>query len=405
MTANLPAHSPLGGSGASRWMPCPGSVAQSHGVEDDESEYAALGTAAHTLGEDCLTTGENPWEYIGGSIWGGNVYPTLETIDLPEGAIPIDKDMADAVQIYLDAVRMWHPDRNQGNFFVEKKFYSPSIHKFFYGQSDVVYIDDDERTLHVWDYKHGAGIIIEVPWNSQGMYYACGIMEELDLWGTTDKVVIHIAQPRGWHSAGPIRHWSIVTDDLMDWLEGALIPSMDHAMVSHDTVSGEHCRFCPARSRACPRLVENMKELQKMVEETQKVGADKLTNVQVATFMDLFDTAKIVNKEAEKTAFARLSAGAVVPGRKLANARANRTWKDGAEMAIKKKFGKKAMTVPVLLSPAKIEAMPEGETLTARWAEKPDAGLTVVKAGDSRRAVNTDTKSLFKAASKKRKGK
>lgn len=387
-------------------MPCPGSVAQSRGVEDDESEFAALGTAAHALGEYCLNGSWDAWEYIGDYSYGG-IISSVERLGIENAnrGFAVDKDMADAVQIYLDAVRMWHPKRNQGNFWVEKKFYSPSIHKFFYGQSDVVYLDEPEKTLHVWDYKHGAGVIIEVPWNPQGMYYACGIMEELELWDTVDKVVIHIAQPRGWHSAGPIRHWSISTEDLLVWLEDTLVPAMDHSLVSSETQSGEHCRFCPARSRACPRLMEGMKELQIMVEEINKVGADKLTNVQVATFMDLFDVAKIVNKAAEKTAFTRLSAGAVVPGRKLANARANRTWKDGAEVAIKKKFGKKAMTVPVLLSPAKIEAMPEGETITARWAEKPDAGLTVVKAGDSRRAVNTDTKSLFKAAAKKRKGK
>ncbi|KKL70503.1 hypothetical protein LCGC14_1931500, partial [marine sediment metagenome] len=36
-------HSPLGGSGAARWMRCPGSVALSYGVEDEESEYATAG--------------------------------------------------------------------------------------------------------------------------------------------------------------------------------------------------------------------------------------------------------------------------------------------------------------------------------------------------------------------------
>lgn len=32
MPSNLPAHSPLGGSGAARWMKCPGSVIDQFGV-------------------------------------------------------------------------------------------------------------------------------------------------------------------------------------------------------------------------------------------------------------------------------------------------------------------------------------------------------------------------------------
>ena len=135
---------------------------------------------------------------------------------------------------------------------------------------------------------------------------------------------------------------------------------------------------------------------------TEKGGVKKLSNAQLGRFLALFDTAKIIQKAAHETAFARLNAGKKVPGRKLAHARANRTWKDGAEDACKEVFGEGALVDPKLKSPAQIESMPGGEKLTARWASKSDGGLTVVAVGDARAAVRKDVKSMFKDQTKKK---
>ena len=59
-------------------------------------------------------------------------------------------------------------------------------------------------------------------------------------------------------------------------------------------------------------------------------------------------------------------------------------WKKGAEKALKKAMGIDCMTVSELLSPAKIDGLPQGEELTTRWAFKPDGKLTVVPAKDAR---------------------
>lgn len=405
MAEKLPAHSPLGASGAYRWMVCPGSVGLSKGVDDPESEFAALGTAAHALFEYCLSGGSDAWEHIGTEIdpgdgmfypdpWGGERPPRL--------LIEVDKDMADAVQVALNAIRSQHPDRNQGNSFIEKPFHCPDLHPLFFGRSDFTFWDQKNRTLHVWDYKHGAGIVVEVKDNPQLMYYGVGMLEQLQLWTEVDQVVLHIAQPRGFHFDGPLRHWAISTLDLEEWLDETLIPAMKHAEVSRDTKSGDHCRFCPARTMACPQLEGDMNELEELMKTaTEKGSVAKLTNTQIGRYLELFDTAKIVAKAANTTAFNRLQAGAKVPGRKLAKSRTNRDWKDGAEKAIKKKFGKDAYTLPVLKSPATVDAMPEGSALTARYAYKPEGGLTVVAQGDTRVAVSKDVKAMFKDQRKK----
>ena len=406
MTEQLPPHSPVGASGAYRWMVCPGSVGFSQGVHDEESEFAALGTAAHELSAYCFTAKSAPWEHIGVHVdpRTGMHYPEFwAKAELPEGCIEVDKEMADAVQVFLDVVKKWHPDTNQSNFFVEKSFHCASIHPLFYGRSDIVYIDEAKRTLHVWDYKHGAGIVVDVRDNPQCKYYAIGILEDLGLWQSIDKVILHIVQPRGWHYDGPIRHWATTTEDLETWLDDELLPAMDRAMVSTATESGDHCRFCPARLRACPQLAADMDEMETIMKAmAQKGGATKLTNTQIGRFLSLFDTAKIVSKAANKVAFDRMTSGnAKIPGRKIANSRTNRVWKKGAETALKKALGKDAMTVSELLSPAKIDGLPQGEELTTRWAFKPEGKLTVVAASDTRVSVSKDTKSLFKKHPKK----
>ena len=396
MIQELPEHSPLGGSSMARVIKCPGSVGLGAGLVDEESEHAALGTAAHAVGEECLKSNNDAWTYIGSQI---------------EGA-PVDKPMADAVQVYLDAVRKAHPDRNQGNFFIERPFYCPTIHKLMYGRGDAIYHDAPARALHVWDYKHGAGIVVDAPWNVQGMYYACGELESLGLWNDVDTVVIHIAQPRGFHFMGPVRDWSISVDDLLDWMLGVLVPAMERAMVSRDTASGPHCRFCPARGYDCPQLEKDRIELEQLMAILTDAkdakgkpikSAGLLTNDQVARLMDLGDVLKIAITAASKTAFQRLNAGNAVGDYKLAKARSNRVWKPEAEAALKKKFGADAMTAPKLKSPAEVEEMPEGESMCAQYAFKPDNGLTVVKGDDNRPAVSKDTKSMFIAANKARK--
>lgn len=391
-------HSPLGASGASRWMACLGSPQQSEGIVDEESEYAVQGTVAHTVAEVCLVEGIEPWQNID--------VPYKEYTKTDDERL-VDKEMADAVYDFIEAIEEWHPDRNQGNSWVERRFHCPTIHELCYGTSDFVYLAEQERKLHIWDYKNGAGIVVEAIGNPQGMYYAAGVLEDLMLWDMVDAIIIHIMQPRGWHIDGPHRMWEISVSDLVAWLEDELVPAMDAAMVSRDTVAGPHCRFCPARSHACPSLMEAMEELQELLVMAidvvdEKKGAKPLTPEQVGRLYDLEQLGKIVFKAAGKTAFGMLSSGIEVPGAKLVPSRTNRQLKKGAAARARKKFGKKAMTSPVLKSPAQIDAMPGGKEFTARYAFKPKGKITVAPEGDPRRRVNRDSKSLFTKKGKKK---
>lgn len=384
-------HSPLGGSATHRYLKCPGSISLADGVEDEESDHAARGTAAHALGELSLLTARDAWTFIGEEISEG---------------FKVDKDMADAVQVYVDFIRKEFGRHlgNTENTLIEHRFHCPSLHPLYYGSLDFGRINCEKRELTIVDYKHGMGVVVEVPWNPQCLYYAGGIMEKFNLWQEIDTIRIVIVQPRGWHYAGPVREWTISAKDLDGWLIDTLLPGMDRALASRETKSGEHCRFCPARFRACPQLKKDVEEFLAMADKIKAAekGADELTNAEVERYLELEGVIKIVSAAVKKTAFVRLQNGAVFNKWKLGNAKVNREWKPEAEKVLVKEYGDQAWEPKKLLSPAQIEKLPKGKDLAARYAFKPEAGLALVPMDDARPAVNRDTKSLFTPVKKGR---
>lgn len=376
-------------------MKCPGSVSLAQGVADQESDHATLGTAAHALAAYCVSKRIDPWQMVGDEVNAGAGVNW-----------PVDPDMANAVAVYMEHISNGFPGRNQGNSCIERRFHCPELHPMFYGTVDFAFYPEYNRTLTVVDYKNGAGIVVEAERNPQLMYYACGLMNELSLWEEIDTVELTIVQPNGFHFDGPVRTWFCSTAELQAWLEDELLPAMFTAEWSTQTVSGEHCRFCPVRRRACPQLLADFDEAEGfLVEMDKQGGAAELSNEQVARFLNLFEVIKIAASAASKTAMERLNAGKAVPGYKLVKARTNREWRDGADAAVVAKLGDDAYTTPELKSPAQIDKLPEGVKLTAEWAFKPDGGLTVAKQDDTRGSMTRDTKSLFTDVSKESKRK
>ena len=113
---SLPAHSPLGGSGAARWMACPGSVSMAEGIHDEEDDtFSRPGSAAHCLAAYCILAQSEAWTFIGQGIEPDreHFYPAdSNEVSTNKRLVIVDKEMADAVQMYLDAIREAYPDRH-----------------------------------------------------------------------------------------------------------------------------------------------------------------------------------------------------------------------------------------------------------------------------------------------------
>ena len=386
MTAR-PEHSPLGASGAYRWMPCPGSVGMCKQIDKPESsEYALEGTTAHTVasaGLEDTSHGKEPWQMIG---WHDE-----------KTGFTVTSEMSLAVCDFVFGIRLVHPNLDANN--VEHSFHCPEIHEDFFGKADFWGIVG--RTLHVWDYKHGAGIAVAVKENPQTMYYAAGVLYSKKLWDKIDNIVLHIVQPRCPFYGGTSREWSLSVDELEDWLWDTLVPAMKRTETDDTLCSGSWCRFCPMISYGCPHILYDLAEF----EDAMTIEAKEFSNEEVGRFIALGDILKMAVKPAMETAYARLNKAKEIPGRKLVSGSANRVWRDGAEKALKEKFGNQAFSKPKLKSPSQIEKLVGGEEEAAKYAFKPNVGLQVVSSEDSRPAVNKDTKSLFKAQPKPRKKK
>lgn len=314
-------HAVRSASGSKRWMACPGSINMELGRPNNSSEAALLGTAAHALGEACLIDKSNAWEWVGGYIRlnpseDATVYrpataladsPGDKTMIVPTHAseeglppkgsrdFPIDADMADAVQVYLDAVReemerlgpdaemqveqqfdlSWLVgfdfdfDLEQQAALMDEAYVSPSgIHRDeeghlrqtdgrlshgpMFGTNDASVLLLFEH-LTVFDYKHGQGVVVEVDDNPQELYYALGCAKKVD-WAfeTLDLVIV---QPRARHVDGGVRRWSTTKAYLKEFearLREAAIATEDP---DAPLAAGGHCQFCKAAA-VCPQLRE-----------------------------------------------------------------------------------------------------------------------------------------------------
>lgn len=350
-----PEHSPLGASGAERWMNCAGSVALlQHLGEDisDEPDWTTEGKAMHAGAAWCLAGDLDAWEMVGMTFEGMVLTPEL----------------ADPVQIYLDYCRTLKGER-----YVEYAISSP-VHPQFYGRLD---FGCHGQTLEIVDLKGGMGIMVEVEDNPQIKYYGFGLIDGLERrtgGRIPDDLVVGltIVQPRGFHAAGPVRRWETTAGAIKAWVHGTLVPAMNATLYDDSLNTGEWCRFCPAKL-ACPMLtalfqaaaLANPKHLPDMSDTA--IGQNYTLGAGVRHYL----------KALELEAFNRAMRGRTIPGAKLVHKRSNRVWKDGAVALAKAKFGDDAFSPPEMKSPAELEKLPAAKTWVPEFCFTPTSGLTL----------------------------
>lgn len=341
-------HARCSASAADRFMACPGSVVLGElAPPEEDSEYAAEGTAAHTLAATCLLDGTDAYMHSGGTLDG----------------FPINGDMVEAVQVYLDHVRGARGEEDE--LYVEHSIDSAVDDPAFGGTSDAVI--SGPGGVSIIDYKHGAGIPVEVEDNSQLRYYAFGVLRSLNF-TREDKVPVNLAivQPRAHHSQGPVREQVTDAAEIIAWGEDELLPAIEQAVSGVEEFnSGDHCRWCPARL-LCPEVRKSFDEYA----EANVSDIPELSEEQLAETYAKVKAAEFYIKAIKAEAVKRALAGAALPGTKLINGRASRNWKAGHETALIEAFGDDAFTEPGLRSPAQVEKLPGGKDFATEWAFK-----------------------------------
>lgn len=365
--AEKPKHSPLGASGAERWMNCPGSNVLLKALNlppTDEADYARDGTAAHEAAAHCILQRKDTWEIVGDKF-----YKDVE----------VTPEMAEAVQIYLDYVNKLRPDT--ASWWCEFHI-SDDLHPLFYGTVDFGALEDGR--LEVVDFKYGAGIVVEPERNPQLMYYAYGLLQHQP---SARRVKLTIVQPRAWHPDAVIRSWETTADEIAEWGEKTLLPAMQAAEVDETLDAGHWCRFCPAKL-ACPLLYGLFKAAANINPKT----IVNLSDEAAGRDYKLREAVKFYLKAQEDDMMRRLLAGREIAEAKLVHKKADRVWKDGAKEVFDVQFGAEAYTKPEMLSPAKMEALgPRAKELVKEYAYMPQTGFTVALADDKRIGVKLQT--------------
>ncbi len=380
-------HSSIGASSMHRWSNCPGSVQLSRGIESVSSKYAEEGTLAHSYAAYFLEH---------------QCFPPNESID---------EEMADAILIYTNEV---FKDKKSldtsfhGNLFlIEHGFSLTSIHPDAFGTSDCVIYDVKKKKLIVYDYKHGAGLKVEVEDNEQLMYYALGALLSID--ALVHTVELKIVQPRCPHDDGPIRSWTFDAFNLLEF-QARLSKAIEATQKPNAFLSpGDWCRFCPANG-ICPELAsKSLVIAQKMfavpaedAPPEEKLNYDK---EKLAETLDKLPILEAFIEAVRSFAYGEATKGRTPPGYKLVQKRATRKWRStdntvdflNDTLRKKPKELESCFTAPELKSPAQVEKV-LGKSFKKQIEElvvAESSGYKLAHNSEPGEAILLDAKSIF----------
>lgn len=377
-------HSTLGASAAYRWLACPGSVKLSANIPRKETEYSKEGTAAHALAE---------------IAFGANLDPSNWLNEVVE-EVRVSENMVNAVRIYVNFLHELAEDGYE--LMLEHRFDLSKLNPPapMFGTSDCVAYHPGERKLVVADYKHGAGVPVEVEDSPQLKYYGLGALLQMSPLNRVDTVELIIVQPRAQHSGGPIRRWECDVEHLLDF-GGELVEGAHRTMQADaELAAGKHCRFCPAQPM-CPELHKET-QLVASNEFAEKPLMDPrlLTPQQLGLVLERADIIEDWLRSVRQHVQSQLESGNDVPGWKLVPKRATRAWTNEADVigwALKQRLEADEIFDRKLKSPAALEKVVGKKNLPADLYASVSSGYTLAPANDPRPAVTNVAADEFSA--------
>ena len=356
-------HSPLGPSGAHRWMECPGSVElQQKMPKEESSPFAEEGTLAHKMAEEILTSIEPTWEYDVEMKW--HVMKYVEEIR------SIDK-VCDS-PIHIEGIVTLH-----------------SIDQRMYGTVDAYQYSSENNTLYVTDLKYGKGIEVSAENNPQLMYYALCAMER---YKDTEHIILTIVQPRIDNNQIK-RTW--VDGKEIEVFKNLLIKAVKNVELypNRYNAGDKQCKWCTA-SAICPAQSQSFAAITAMDAREEKVIPPIIQEMTLEMVGHVYENRKMLSKwldDVTNYAQDRLRGGDEVPGAKLVMQRKNRIIKnkDEAKKVLqKKRYRVKDICELKLKSPAKLEAAGIPKSVVDELSIIPNGKLVIAPESDKRVAEN-----------------
>jgi hypothetical protein len=318
-----PAHSPFGGSVATRVLRCPASVGLAAKIPAHlrrSSSYADRGTALHAAMAILLD----------------EVPPRFDLID---EMIPRD-DIENALRPVYDYVEQLL-SAPEATYYAERRVTFPTIDGAFGTVDLLVRIGN---TINIVDYKFGSGVPVraltadgnEDIINSQLLYYAAGARYSLpEFFKGVENVTLTIVQPQSIDPDAEMVSSVTVTHAELDEFIAVYRAACEEALSPAPRLAkGDWCRFCPARP-ICPAHTGPLLDLAQFSGAALTAPPSKQAYLQVlADGLNLVDAVRDLRTALHDQAKRALENGDVVPGFALSAGRSERHWRDDERAAI-----------------------------------------------------------------------
>lgn len=367
----MAAHAKFSPSAASRSLHCPPSLLLGEQFKDEESIYAAEGTAGHALAEHLIKK-----------------YLKMRT-RRPTSEFYTD-ELIEAVEEYVtfvtEQIEAARRDCATPLLSVEQRVDVSDYVSDCFGTADMMIVTN--TLAHIIDLKLGRGVMVDAEWNPQLMIYGLGVLAIAEMLYPIQTVRMTIYQPRLEH----ISTWDIEVGKLKQWGEEVLRPRGEMALKGEGEFSpGEWCRFCKART-TCRARAEQYLALAKMEFRDPPLLSDEEVAEVLKVADDLAKWAEEVYAFAQDTAIAY---GKHWPGYKLVQGRSSRKYSDeDAVIAAATSAGYTDIFKKSLIGITEMEKLMGKQ----KFAEvigplvyKPQGKITLVPESDKREAITKTT--------------
>lgn len=362
-------HAFLSASASHRWLNCPPSAKLCESLPDQTSSYAQEGTDCHEL---CA--------YLVEKALGRKVIAPTENLTY------YNAEMQNCAEEYCSFVMEQLEEAKKHckdpQVMVEQRLDFSKFVENGFGTGDCVIVSDD--ILHIIDYKHGLGVLVEATNNSQLFCYALGALEIFDDLYDINEVKMSIFQPRRSNTDT----FTISKEDLLIWANEVLVPTAKLAYEGKgEFKAGDHCQFCKVKA-SCRKRAEYNLELAKYDFAMPAI----LDSIEIAAILPKIDQLISWGNDLKEFALKQAQSGTHYEGFKVVEGRSNRKYTDDTVVAAtvtdagfdpyeKKLVGVTAMTT--LLGKKRFDELLGG------LIYKPPGKPTLVPESDKRPAMNS----------------
>lgn len=367
----MAAHARFSPSSGKRYLNCHPSLRLEEQFEDEQSPYAAEGTAGHAMAEYLINK------------------HLKKRVKRPVSDYYSD-ELMEAVEEYVSygigEIEQAKKDCDEPFVAVELRVNLDHRVEGCFGTADLVVVDSHK--VHIIDLKLGKGVMVDAEKNIQLMIYGLGVLDMLDCLYDIDTVELTIVQPRLEHFST----WEISADELKKWGVDVFEPGAKMALAGEGTYSaGDHCRFCKARYTCRERANEYLRLAQMEFAEPPLLSDEEVAEV-LAKADALKKWAEEVYTYAQNEAIVNHREW---PGYKLVLGRSNRKYTDEEDVAkAAKEAGYTDIYKSTLIGITEMEKLmgkKKFSEILGAYVYKPDGKVTLVPDSDKREAINLAT--------------